>query len=384
MASVSRASLPTAVIMTLRAFDARGLGAESDVARALAYAVANGVRVINMSFGDVVYSRVLRDVIRWAYARGVVMVASAGNSQSSALHYPSAYDETISVSRTTSGDVLAGFSNYGSRPSTSPRRVRTYSPRTATGATPHSTAPPHRRRFVTAAAALLLSPQRQIVAGGSSRHTRRLGGGSRYAGAGTSASGPACCGWIARCASNILPSCASRRRAPMRQQCLEHCSTAAPPPRRDVADTKCSTAWASIRSRWTDIIGNISRQIVDDSLCVWNISALPDTTYTLRLAALSDKGVSLDDRIVVHIDRTPPRFLGALLVPALDGAAYGIAWVLPRTSRRWARSGTERGVHPHRGPMGVRGGCDAQQSLHRAGRTRIFLGPESVFARKGL
>jgi subtilisin family serine protease len=104
---------PDCRVMTLRAFDARGVGAEGDVARALAYAVANGVRVVNMSFGDVVYSRVLRDVIRWAYARGVVMIASAGNSQSVALHYPSAYDETISVSAVASNDIIAGYSNYG-------------------------------------------------------------------------------------------------------------------------------------------------------------------------------------------------------------------------------------------------------------------------------
>ncbi|MCZ7555238.1 MAG: S8 family serine peptidase [Bacteroidia bacterium] len=314
---------PGCRIMTLRAFDARGFGAESDVSRALAYAVANDARVINMSFGDVVYSRVLRDVIRYAYARGVVMVASAGNAQSTALHYPSAYDETISVSASTEGDVLAGFSNYGSTidlaaPGSDIRTTDREGRYTGFYGTSAS-AP-----FVAAAAALLLSRDDKL----SPEEVR----GILIA----SAEDLGASGWDERFGAGLL-----RVDRAMR---LEHPSVVRiTSPRTDAATNASSivvlgTAASPVMSgykmqygmgvnplRWTDITGVIPRQLVDDTLCVWNISSLPDTTYTLRLAALSDKGNSLDDRIVVHIDRTPPEILGALLVPALDGNAYGVS-----------------------------------------------------------
>lgn len=76
-------------IMNLRAGTSFGFLEEDDVAAAIVYAVKNGARVINMSFGDVVVSPMLRDVIRYAYERGVVLVASSGNSASDTPHYPS-------------------------------------------------------------------------------------------------------------------------------------------------------------------------------------------------------------------------------------------------------------------------------------------------------
>ncbi len=100
-------------VMNLRAFTASGYGEEDDVAAAMLYAVENGARIINMSFGDVFVSRILEDVVRYAFSRGMVMVASAGNSASSEIHYPSGFAETISVGATDENDNLASFSNTG-------------------------------------------------------------------------------------------------------------------------------------------------------------------------------------------------------------------------------------------------------------------------------
>ena len=105
---------PKTKVMNLRAFDPDGYGEEDDVAAAILYAVANGAKVINMSFGDVSFSYVLRDVIRYAYSKNVVLVASSGNSNSTELHYPSSYDEVISVGNSTQEDYVASSSNYGS------------------------------------------------------------------------------------------------------------------------------------------------------------------------------------------------------------------------------------------------------------------------------
>ncbi|MFA6979718.1 MAG: S8 family serine peptidase [Ignavibacteriaceae bacterium] len=105
---------PKVNVMNLRAFDPDGFGEEDDVAAAILYAIANGVKVINMSFGDVSYSYVLQDVIRYAYSQNVVMIASSGNDNSTALHYPSSYDEVISVGNSTNEDYVSSSSNYGS------------------------------------------------------------------------------------------------------------------------------------------------------------------------------------------------------------------------------------------------------------------------------
>ena len=73
-----------------------------------------GAKVINMSFGDDQFSYVMRDVIRYAYSKGVVLVASSGNSGSDEPHYPSGYSEVICVGNSTEYDDVAPSSNYGS------------------------------------------------------------------------------------------------------------------------------------------------------------------------------------------------------------------------------------------------------------------------------
>ncbi len=101
-------------VMNLRAFTSSGYGEEDDVASAIMYAIDNGARVINMSFGDVFVSHVLDDVIKYGYARGVVMVASSGNSSTDDIHYPSGFAETLSVGATDDNNERAPFSNFGS------------------------------------------------------------------------------------------------------------------------------------------------------------------------------------------------------------------------------------------------------------------------------
>ncbi|MFQ5753037.1 MAG: S8 family peptidase, partial [bacterium] len=101
-------------IMNLRAGTSLGFLEEDDVASAIVYAVENGARIINMSFGDEVASPLLQDVMQYAAGQNCVLVASAGNSNTDKIHFPSGFAETISVGATNQNDVLAGFSNYGS------------------------------------------------------------------------------------------------------------------------------------------------------------------------------------------------------------------------------------------------------------------------------
>jgi subtilisin family serine protease len=105
---------PAAMIMPLRAFDDAGASDTFTLAKAIRYAANNGAHVINMSFGTLTNSNVLRSAIEYAAARNVIMVASAGNNNTSVAQYPAAYPGVIAVSATNLFDMKGTFSNYGS------------------------------------------------------------------------------------------------------------------------------------------------------------------------------------------------------------------------------------------------------------------------------
>lgn len=92
---------PNCRVLALRAFDATGNAEDDDIASAIVYAVDNGVRIVNLSFGDIVPSMLHRDAIRYAVSQGVTVFASSGNEGGFDRHYPSDFDEVISVGGTT-------------------------------------------------------------------------------------------------------------------------------------------------------------------------------------------------------------------------------------------------------------------------------------------
>ncbi len=103
-----------AKILNLKAFNRHGYGNDEDVCKAVVYAIDKGVSVINMSFGDSVYSPILKDVIEYAFSKGVVIAASSGNSSSEKPHYPSGFSGVISVGSSNKDDKTSSFSNTGS------------------------------------------------------------------------------------------------------------------------------------------------------------------------------------------------------------------------------------------------------------------------------
>ncbi len=102
-------------IMTLRAGFRIGGGAflqNDDIAAAIVYAADNGANVINMSLGDTVNSFLIQDAVEYAYRRGCVLVAAAGNSSEPGSYYPAALEKVISVAALDSENQL-GSSNFG-------------------------------------------------------------------------------------------------------------------------------------------------------------------------------------------------------------------------------------------------------------------------------
>ena len=107
-------------IMPLKIFDTASGGLSSDAVRAIDYAVANGARVINESWGGGVYDPALAAATARARAAGVIVVAAAGNGGTDndrTPFYPAGYaaqsDNVVAVAATTPDDTLAAFSNYG-------------------------------------------------------------------------------------------------------------------------------------------------------------------------------------------------------------------------------------------------------------------------------
>ena len=98
-------------IMTLRAFDVSGNAECKDIANAIIYAAVNGVDVINMSFGEYMSSPLMHTAIKFADALGCILIASSGNEGTSKPHYPSDYDEVISVGGCN--EELQQIYNYG-------------------------------------------------------------------------------------------------------------------------------------------------------------------------------------------------------------------------------------------------------------------------------
>ena len=104
---------PTARIMPLKAFNADGSADLSDIVRAIYYAVDNHASVINMSFSSRTSSATLTSALQYAWAHGVICVASVGNNGREVMVYPAGVARTIGVASTSALDKRSVFSNYG-------------------------------------------------------------------------------------------------------------------------------------------------------------------------------------------------------------------------------------------------------------------------------
>jgi subtilisin family serine protease len=114
VAGILAAVAPRASIMPLRAFDDNGNTDLFTLAKAIRYARQHGATVINMSFGTLTDSKVLKEAIDYAKAGNVTLIASAGNNNTSVKQYPAAYSGVLAVAATDLMDRKAPFSNYGS------------------------------------------------------------------------------------------------------------------------------------------------------------------------------------------------------------------------------------------------------------------------------
>jgi len=307
---------PKIKVLNLKAFDPQGYGEEDDVAAAVLYSVQMGARVINMSFGDYSYSHVLRDVLRYAYSKNVVLVASSGNSNSPEPHYPSGYSEVISVGNSTQEDYIAGSSNYGSTldlvaPGTLIKTTsRNWSYTDFNGT---SAAAP----FVSATAALILSSKwftneevKQIIKStaddiGNKGWDIRSGAGRLN---------------LSRALKVLAPS-VIKFNFPLQDQSTSLDTL-------KINATILSSYFRSFSleygtglnpSAWTVLLNGEQNQVANKDIYSLVIKGLPDTVYTLRLKVVQANDFTAEERVNFRIKRSGTKGELISLLPAYYG-----------------------------------------------------------------
>lgn len=101
-------------ILSVKVLDDNGSGYYSWIANGIYWAADNGAEAINMSLGGSSPSTTLQNAITYAWSKGVVITAAAGNNNRNRAFYPAYYAPVIAVAATDQNDRKARFSNYGS------------------------------------------------------------------------------------------------------------------------------------------------------------------------------------------------------------------------------------------------------------------------------
>ena len=159
---------PVIKIMALKFLDKGGYGSTGDAIRAIDYAIKNGAKILNNSWGGGPYSQALRDSIIATYNANRIFVVAAGNSAVNVdqyASYPPSYliPNMIAVAALDSATNLAWFSNYG------PTSVHVGAP----GVSIYSTLPNQKygylsgtsmaTPYVSGVAAMMLSKQPELM-----------------------------------------------------------------------------------------------------------------------------------------------------------------------------------------------------------------------------
>ncbi|WP_211214072.1 S8 family serine peptidase [Salisaeta longa] len=332
---------PGTRLLPLRAFSADGFGETDDIAAAIVYATERGVDVLNFSFGRRRPTQLLEDAIAYAINRGVVVVASAGNSSGDEPHYPSDYPGVISVpwltedgqnlARTVLQDLVIIRGQYGNGLDVGAPGTRVFTTLLPPDLNASSFADEElfgalddgssfAAPQVAGAAGLLRSVDSTLTPASIQ---------NILTGTATDLRTP---GWDYFTGSGLLNVEAALADALPAQTALlspaHNAGVAAGPV--PIVGTVLDPGFTSYEvsyavgtlgldqqtDPWT-VIATGTRQALRDTLAQWRIDALPDTSYTLRLVVRRRSGRALDNRRRVFIDRTAPQLTLRAVTAAL-------------------------------------------------------------------
>ncbi|MDP2937539.1 MAG: S8 family peptidase, partial [Dehalococcoidia bacterium] len=106
---------PSVSLMSIRVLDAAGNGNTYSTSLGITYAVDHGAKVINLSLSGEGESDSETAAINYAYSKGALVVAAAGNDkeEGNPREYPAASKNVMAVAATTINDTHAYYSNTG-------------------------------------------------------------------------------------------------------------------------------------------------------------------------------------------------------------------------------------------------------------------------------
>jgi serine protease len=110
---------PKAKIIPVRVLDSEGFGTARSIARGIRFAATHRAQVINMSFefslgvNSCAKIKGICSAIKFAFKRGALVVAAAGNENGEPVAYPAGSPHVIGVGRTTKDACLASDSRTG-------------------------------------------------------------------------------------------------------------------------------------------------------------------------------------------------------------------------------------------------------------------------------
>jgi len=114
---------PNAKIMPVRVLDASGSGTSEDIVKGIRYAASHGAKVLNLSLGEIpiegeiqAINQDLEDAINFAWSKGAVVVAAAGNDSFPLCEYPSFAEHALCIAATDDAGLPTFYSNFPNKP----------------------------------------------------------------------------------------------------------------------------------------------------------------------------------------------------------------------------------------------------------------------------
>ncbi len=104
---------PQCRLLNVKVADDRGQCQATALAEGIVWAVDNGANIINISIGLKEPCQELAEAIDYAWNKGAVIIAAAGNEGNDAPIYPAYYENTLAVAAIKENNTFAPLSNRG-------------------------------------------------------------------------------------------------------------------------------------------------------------------------------------------------------------------------------------------------------------------------------
>lgn len=112
VASIINTVAPQAELIVVRISDSDGQTNSWDIMKGVQFAIDNGAEVINMSFGSLEKSPLIKQAVAYAESHGAVVVSGVGNSNTEESYYPAKISTVISVAAVNPDRTKSSFSNW--------------------------------------------------------------------------------------------------------------------------------------------------------------------------------------------------------------------------------------------------------------------------------